>query len=1486
VTRAAVVVAGLVAWEAALAGLLGDGRPQPGLVSDAALLAPLTLVALLAGRRLGGRSRLVSAAVASLAFTVLAAALLGARAPAAAVVPRLCSTALAPAGPALPIGLVSALLLDVAFLPLALAAESVRRARLAPLFAAFVIACNAAAPASPPDAPLPQPDAPPPQPDAPLPQPDAPMSAGACGNGAPERTYAVSAIPVDMTLNRFGDHDPGASMYVLDDQIAAVRDAETRALPDRVAIGLGQDPVQPLVLRANAGECLVIHFTNRLAVKASMHVDGLAHTARDAGGAVGRNEDSFAAPGAAITYTLPLPTGARAERAYWLHDHGASRALVSHGLFGAIVVEPAGSTWRDPHSGAPLAAGAGWEAIIAPSAGPAFREFVLIYHEIGDETFVGILDAKGAPLPLVDDTSGTYRPASRAINYRSEPFRDRLLQRLDKSQAYGSYMFGDPATPIPRSYLGEPTKTRLLHGGGEVFHVHHQHGGGTRWRRNPGIEPSDFATGLSKVPVQDAKSLRLDAQTIGPSASFNLEHECGAGGCQQAAGDFLFHCHVQAHYLSGMWSFWRVFDTLQPDLAVLPDRAAPPTAVTSTGLLGVTVEGRTLVPRSQLTDPATQRALEDWIEAQLPPPGPRADAADATVWDWTKTDGPLYLGEPEDTQSWPNFKSDKPGERPPILFNPTNGRYAWPLLRPHLGMRPPFPGAGHTGAPWLGEDATAARADGLCPAGAATRRYPITSIATTIPRNGADLDFRGLLFVLGDDKAAVLAGARPKEPLVIRSNVGDCVDVLLTSEVPDSAFNGYHSKVNLHSHFIQYDPQGSDGVVTGLSFEQSVRPYATEARTLAADVPAGAAVVAVSQVGALRPGVWIGVGLGAGLCGATPCTEIRRITAVAGSQLTLDRPLELAHAAGEAAGVEFARYRWYSDVDSGTVFFHDHVTLHTWEHGLFGAHIVEPRGATWHDPETGAEVARGARVDVHVPAGTAIGAGASGDFRELVLFLHSASTDSQGTINLRAEPFAPRLAANPDPSLVFSSVTHGDPVTPILRAYVGDPVVVRGMGVTEVASGLRIAGHRFRLERFAAESSLTDTAVIGISERFDLVLDGGAGRAGDYLYESTLGRHLVTGAWGLVRVHDTMQPDLRPLPDRPAPAAGAGFPAQGVTGARPAAATDPGSPCPPGAPLRSYDVEIARAPIVYGPTQTDPAGIVYRLAGGAAASATEPLVLRAAAGECIEIALANQLDERAGLHAGRLRFDPQGSYGGAVGYNQDSTVAPGASRRYRFFADAELGTTLFVDLADPQTGARGAFGALVVEPVGATFGGGIATDVAAPTGSFRELVTLVADEDPTIGHLTMPYPRDVAGFASLSYAAARLADRGMASDASQVFASGPWGDPRLVFSAHSGDAVRLRIGAPWGEQLHQIAVEGHAWPLEPGLAGAEQVSSVAVAPGAAFDALVTAGEPADFLVVDERQPFTEAGLWGIFRVVPRGAPGPKPLPARSSVQRP
>lgn len=145
----------------------------------------------------------------------------------------------------------------------------------------------------------------------------------------------------------------------------------------------------------------------------------------------------------------------------------------------------------------------------------------------------------------------------------------------------------------------------------------------------------------------------------------------------------------------------------------------------------------------------------------------------------------------------------------------------------------------------------------------------------------------------------------------------------------------------------------------------------------------------------------------------------------------------------------------------------------------------------------------------------------------------------------------------------FSSVKYGDPSTPLFRAYAGDPVVIRTIGLSERVEGLRVQGHRFARERFNADGELVTTSTTGISERFDYVLDGGAGRAGDYLYYSTRNFAFEAGAWGIFRVHDRLRSDLRPLPDRTAPPTGAGFPILRPNSGNPPPATRPEWSRPP-----------------------------------------------------------------------------------------------------------------------------------------------------------------------------------------------------------------------------------------------------------------------------------------------------------------------------------
>jgi manganese oxidase len=1458
---------------------------------------------------------------------------------------------------------------------------------------------------------------------------------------APTDTFNISAINVNMPLNRYGTHDPNGFMYVLNSDISAVR-AEEQS--QQVSSGLGDDPIQPLVIRAHEGDCVTVNLTNAttFGVQAqdnsagqltqtppqniAWNVDGLpaVTSAADVSSDVGTNPDQTAAPGQTVSYTVYMDP-ALGEGAHVFHSTGDYRQTQGHGLFGALIAEPKGSQFLDPDTLQPEQSG--WDAVIQMPPGstegvvgapePSFREFALLFHEIGDEDYREILEpssatcqtaipgaggaqeevqtAAGCEVPFVDPFTGAYRPCSKAINYRSECFFEReLIQEEhgftpDEAQDYSSYTNGDMATPRPELYLGDPYKIRLINAGSEMGHVFHEHGGAIRWLRNPGADNPDLAGGLEKHPANTKNSIRLDSQTIEPGESYTLETECGGGGCQQSPGDFLYHCHIAAHYDSGMLGVIRVFNTKQADLATLPGRTAAPTAVNSAGLIGKVIEGKTVVPQSQLTNPSTQVSLESLVEGQLPPQGVPASQEDATVWNWAKSGtatAPVYLGEPESTISWANYTAPDPGQRPQIMFDPANGRLAYPLLQPHLGQRPPFTPNGHSGTPYLGPTTSSTRPDGLCPAGAPVDKFNITAITVPIQEtNGGvdasgnktppEVDNNGEIFVLNEDKAAVLNGTKTPNPLAIRADAGDCIAVTLTNELthtqddqsPD--VNMFHA-VNIHIHFVQFDVQGSDGVITGLNFETAVLPdFGTSGETtLAAPAAAGATQIQVASTSGLVPGVSIEVGQG-----ETDTEVVTKITAINGNTLTLNAPLQNAHASGERTGVEFVQYRWYADSQNGTVFFHDHVdALHSWGHGLFGALIEEPPGSTFHDPVTGAPIRSGPIADIYT-TGSA-GYGEKGDFREFVLFQHEGirgSGSAQGcemaSFNLRSAPLIdrdPNAASTATPAgaevpdgvgnynmgaeadnpaipctaigtsndpYVFSSVAHGDPPTPILRAYVGDPVVIRQVGLDEQVGDLRITGHRFAEETFNPNGVLTDAGTAGISEKMDYVLDGGAGQfPGDYLYYSGRSLELESGAWGIFRVMNTLHtsgPDaLEPLPDRTPPPSGPGFPTLTFTGGAPppaAAGPDP-STCPASAPVRSYDVSIFNG-ITFDkgqPGESDAAAggswaVMYALSRDEAAikagtKPVVPLVIRADAGDCLRITLHNDLptdnftwtwgsgSTRAGLNIGNVIYNPLDSYGAAIGYDPDSTVAPGQSRIYTYYVDKETGANLILNMGNESSWRAGAYGALIAEPAGSTWTdpvtgdsldgqSGLAADIHLPDGTaFREFTTIFSDREPQMGHDVMPYPTTFPD-TYLDYNQQSLTQQEgdittdpplWQQNSDSVIGSDP---ATPTFQAIAGDPVRWRVLDAAGDDAIAFQVAGHSFPLDHGLAGSQIIEARTLLGGETFDAYLVNGAggatqaTGDYEYNLGRDPLIQSGAWGIFRVLPPGDPAIKPL---------
>ena len=92
--------------------------------------------------------------------------------------------------------------------------------------------------------------------------------------------------------------------------------------------------------------------------------------------------------------------------------------------------------------------------------------------------------------------------------------------------------------------------------------------------------------------------------------------------------------------------------------------------------------------------------------------------------------------------------------------------------------------------------------------------------------------------------------------------------------------------------------------------------------------------------------------------------------------------------------------------------------------------------------------------------------------------------------------------------------------------------------------------------------------------------------------------------------------------------------------------------------------------------------------------------------------------------------------------------------------------------------------------------------------------------------------------------------------------------------------MQIHVLAPASEQAHVFSIEGHRWPFEAGRPGTPLVSSTQLG---ALDALTlrlvagSGGMPADYLYGDHREPYRQAGLWGLLRVYAPGSDSPPRL---------
>jgi len=527
-------------------------------------------------------------------------------------------------------------------------------------------------------------------------------------------------------------------------------------------------------------------------------------------------------------------------------------------------------------------------------------------------------------------------------------------------------------------------------------------------------------------------------------------------------------------------------------------------------------------------------------------------------------------------------------------------------------------------------------------------------------------------------------------------------------------------------------------------------------------------------------------------------------------------------------------------------------------------------------------------------------------------FLNGGTHTTGSGLNFRAGPIAQRLATNPDVSQAFNSQIHGDPYTPLLRAYTGDTMVFRLLHtLMNETMTWTLSGHTFWSERYASDANRKNSIHIGIAERYDLVVPEAGGPrhlAGDYIHFNGRSSKFSEGGWGIIRVYDKEQADLKKLP--------AGFSVKGeIPKALPV--------CPADAPVKTFNVVAMDYPAMTFNAKapeaievdferkiqiTNPDAKIYALEEDAAkvsgGSHPMPLTLRVNVGDCVKVHLKNKMKEsKASFSAIGLVFDPKDSMGANVGNNPgDQTIAPGADRTYTFYADPFNGetTSLVWDWGNVMMNPRnGLFGAVVVGPKGSKYrdpktgadltnknawAADVIIDRTIPGNenrpNYRDVALFFQDEDNIIGTSFMPYVQNVAGLTGVNYRSEPYKYREeQGCSLGKVFqpckADKPEDPATPIIESHAGDPVRIHVIGANNEQNGMFSVEKHEWPIEPFMRGADQISVVEFSGSEVLDAFVpSAGGPyrlpGDYVYSNQRLPYSQSGQWGYLRVLPAG----------------
>jgi FtsP/CotA-like multicopper oxidase with cupredoxin domain len=208
-------------------------------------------------------------------------------------------------------------------------------------------------------------------------------------------------------------------------------------------------------------------------------------------------------------------------------EFGASNLTASdtltqhtHGMVGALVIEPPGSKWElDPDLGSQAA------RVTDASGKLLFDEFVVI---VSDDLVTG----------------------KNAINYGSEPTSSRFGGASLNSLSNVDQVYTDdlveqgPDTPVFAAELGKPVRFRLVQNAGNGDHIFVVHG--HSWPERP---YGDDSTLITTAGVSAGRGARMG---VGPSTHYDIVID-QAGGKDGVPGDYLYRAFDATGTQNGLW---------------------------------------------------------------------------------------------------------------------------------------------------------------------------------------------------------------------------------------------------------------------------------------------------------------------------------------------------------------------------------------------------------------------------------------------------------------------------------------------------------------------------------------------------------------------------------------------------------------------------------------------------------------------------------------------------------------------------------------------------------------------------------------------------------------------------------------------------------------------------------------------------------------------------------------------------------------------